>query len=79
MATLSEAQANLASWEAASASLATSASYTMPNGFAVTRADGQTVLNQIAYWQRVVQQLQAQANGARSGRVRIARFTSRPV
>lgn len=66
---LATAQGYLDTWIAAQAGLALNSSYTLsfPNGTArtVTRADEQTIRNQITYWQRVTNSLDANARGAR--------------
>ncbi len=65
---LSTAQTYLSTWIAAQVGLASNASYTLsfPNGTSrtVTRADEQTIRNQITYWQRVTNSLDANARGA---------------
>lgn len=64
---LSTAQTYLDTWIAAQVGLASNASYTVsfPNGTSrtVTRADDQTIRNQITYWHRVVNALDATAQG----------------
>lgn len=66
---LATAQAYLDTWIAAQAGLAVNASYTLsfPNGTArtVTRSDEQTVRNQITYWHRVANALDANLRGAK--------------
>ena len=71
MATLTEAQAQLAAWEAAALALASAQSYSI-GGRTLTRADGQTIRENIAYWQRTVQGLTAQNSGARHGGIKVA-------
>ena len=53
MATLSEATAQLAAWEAASLATADGRSYSIGDR-QLTRNDSKDILNMIAYWQRVV-------------------------
>jgi hypothetical protein len=66
---LATAQSYLNSWIAAQAGLAVNASYTLtfPNGTSrtVQRTDEQTIRNQITYWQRVTNNLDANARGAK--------------
>ncbi len=65
---LATAQAYLDTWIAAQVGLASNSSYTLsfPNGTTrtVTRADEQTIRNQITYWNRVSNSLDAAARGA---------------
>ena len=65
---LSTAQTYLSTWTAAQVGLASNESYTLtfPNGTSrtVTRTDEQTIRNQIAYWHRVIQALDAKGRGA---------------
>lgn len=64
---LATAQTYLDKWIAAQVGLASNAAYTVsfPNGTSrtVTRADDQTIRNQITYWHRVVNALDANAQG----------------
>jgi hypothetical protein len=66
---LSTAQTYLSTWLAAQTSLATNASYTLsfPNGTTrtVTKTDEQTIRNQITYWHRVVNSIDAANRGAK--------------
>ena len=75
MATLAEAQSNLAAWEAASLALASSSSYTLPGGRSITRANADEVTRMIAFWQRQVARLGTVAAGGRTGGHKLARFT----
>lgn len=65
---LTTAEGYLNAWLAAQSQLTSNTSYTIafPNGTSrtVTRADEQTVRNQITYWHRTVQALYAQSQGA---------------
>lgn len=71
MATLAEAQAQVAAYEAASLALASSQAYSI-GGRSLTRADLPSILRGLTYWRRVVQGLTAQAAGARHGGVKVA-------
>lgn len=66
---LATAQSYLNAWIAAQSGLAVNASYTVtfPNGTSrtVQRTDEQTVRNQITYWNRVANSLDANARGAK--------------
>lgn len=77
--TQAEAQSHLDLWVAAQSALAGASSYTFsfPNGQTrtVTRADAMTIRDQIAYWHRVIQALNAHANGLASPGVRTPRWT----
>lgn len=72
MATLSEAQAQLAAWEAASLSLAKGAASVSVYGRTVTRSQASEIREMIGYWQREVATLQAQASGASLGGIAVA-------
>ena len=72
MATLTEAQAQLAAWESASLSLAKGAASVSVYGRTVTRSQAAEIREMIAYWQREVATLQAQAAGATHGGIAIA-------
>jgi hypothetical protein len=56
MATLADAQAQLAAWEAASLALASNKSYTI-GGRTLTRANSDEVIKMISYWERKVDKL----------------------
>lgn len=64
---LATAQTYLNAWIAAQVGLASNASYTLsfPNGTSrtVTRTDSRTIMDQITYWHRVVNALDANAQG----------------
>lgn len=66
---LATAQGYLDAWIGAQAGLVQNASYTLtfPNGTSRTiqRTDEQTIRNQITYWHRVVNSLDAAQRGAR--------------
>lgn len=60
MATLSEAQAQLAAWEAASLALASSKSYSIEvdgSSRTLTRSDAAEVTRMLAYWRAEVARL----------------------
>ena len=66
--TVATAQTHLDAWLAADLALATAQSYSLstPGGSrTLTRANVQEVRDQIAYWQRVVNDLTARAAGGR--------------
>lgn len=71
---LATALAHRDAWIAADLALATAKSYTIGNR-QLTRADAQEVRNNIAYWQRVVESIEATNAGADSGGPAIATFT----
>ena len=76
---LATAQTYLDTWTAAQVGLASNESYTLtfPNGTSrtVTRTDEQTIRNQIAYWHRVIQALDANARGASQKQFTTPRWT----
>ena len=65
MATLAEATAQLAAWEAASLATASGKSYAIGDR-QLTRNNAQEIVTMIGYWQRRVDALTAAAAGSRS-------------
>ncbi len=67
--TLHEAQAQLSAWKAASLAVAQGQSYTITHGNGavqtVTRANAQSVLEQVRYWEDQVQRLSTGRTGTR--------------
>ena len=63
MATLSEAQAQLAAWEAASLATATGKSYSIGDR-QLTRNNADEIMKMIGHWQGVVNTLTAAAAGS---------------
>ncbi|MGI9548707.1 MAG: DUF6148 family protein [Bdellovibrionales bacterium] len=75
---LATAQTHLDAWLAADLRVATGQSYTISSGGStrvLTRADAGEIKNRIAYWQNVVDTLTAQASGAKSPGIKIARWS----
>lgn len=70
------AAASLALWEAAGDALASAQSYTLPGGRTLTRVDAAEVRKMIAFYTRRLRELQATNAGAKTGRHKLARFTS---
>lgn len=64
MATLSEAQAQLTAWEAASLATAEGRSYAIGDR-QLTRNDASDILKMIGHWQSVVNSLTAAQSGSR--------------
>ena len=64
MATLSEAAAQLAAWEAASLATAGGKSYTIGDR-QLTRNNAEEIIKMIGHWQGVVNTLTAEAAGSR--------------
>ena len=69
---LATAQAHLDGWLEVEAALRSGQSYQLPE-VGVTRVDARTVLQRIAYWQRVVESLTARQAGVQS--VTLASFS----
>jgi hypothetical protein len=63
MATLAEATAQLAAWEAASLATATGKSYSIADR-QLTRNNAEEIMQMINHWQGVVNNLTASANGS---------------
>ena len=63
MATLAEAQAQLAAWEAASLATASGKSYSIADR-QLTRNDADEIVKMMNHWQGVVNSLTAAANGS---------------
>lgn len=70
---LTTAQAHLDAWLAADLALASGQSYSVA-GRTVTRADAQSVADNIARWQRVIRDLETAAAGATNSGVSFAKF-----
>ena len=71
--TLAEAQAKWAEWMACNQALAVNQSYTIGDK-TFTRADGDTVLEQLQYWQGQVYLAEQSAGGVTSPRFTYASF-----
>lgn len=76
MATLSEAQAQLAAWEAASLAIASGKEHQIGDR-RIRLEDAAQVANMIRFWERKIAGLEAAAAGRRSGAgsYAVARFT----
>jgi len=62
--TLAEARQHLAAWLEADAAVATGQAYTIGSR-SLTRADAASIAERIAYWRRIVEQLEAGRSGPR--------------
>lgn len=71
--TLTQAQQHLDAWLAADSAVAKKQSYSI-NNRQLTFADVTEIREQITYWQREVNRLQAVARGAKNGGIALANF-----
>jgi len=71
---ISTAQAHLDQWLAADLAVANGQSYSVA-GRSLTRADASTIRGQIAYWQRVLDNLNATAAGRKGDGHAVATWT----
>lgn len=72
--TVVTAQTHLDAWLAADLAVAKGKSYSI-QGRSLTRVDAETIKSQIAYWQSIVNSLNAEAAGAVSPGIRIAKWS----
>ena len=72
--TVTTAQTHLDAWLAADLAVAKRKSYSI-QGRSLTHSDAETIKAQIAYWNGVVESLNAEAAGNKSPGIRIATWT----